>query len=331
MEGFSGGDSAFKWDLASSTYTPSVTVPRTTGGYRGAFANSGTLYKTVTASSKIITGVGYYIPTNNLYIMFYGDGGTTQHITVMRNTGTGLLEIRRGTSSGTLLATGTTQIFLSQWNYIEVSCTVSDTVGEVHVRLNGNTADEVSFTGDTKNGGTNTTIDRVGYFTGSGPAGSAADLYILNDSGPAPNNSFLGDVVVRTLSPVGNGNYSQLTGSDGNSVDNYLLVDEHPYSGTDYVGSPTTGQKDTYAMTDLPAGVTTVYGLQVNSLMAKSDASLAQSRLILRSGGTDYGGTTRVLPTTFTGYYEFYETDPATGVAWTPASVNNMESGMEVM
>lgn len=330
MDGFGGQDYAFKWDLSSSSYTTSSASPRTPGGYRGAFANGGTLFKTIPTSSKVITGAGFTVANNIFWISFYGDAGATQHITITRNTSTGFIEIRRGSSGGVLLATGTTPIFINQWNYIEVSCTVSDTVGEVHVRLNGLPTDEVSYVGDTKNAGTATNIDRVSYYAGSGPAGSAADVYILNDSGTA-NNNFLGDVVVRTLSPAGNGAYSQLTGSDGNQIDNYLLVDEHPYSGVDYAGSSVAGAKDTYAIADLPAGVTSVYGLQVNGMMAKSDASLGQARYVLRSGGTDYPGVTRALTTTFTGYYELHETDPSTGLSWTPSGVNSVEPGMEVV
>lgn len=331
MDGFGGGDTTFKWDLTSSSFTTLTTTPRTPGGYYGQ-GSVESLLKTIPASNKVIVGFGLYSESNS-YISFYGDSGATRHITVVRNTSNGFLEIRRGTEGGTLLATGTQPIFTDQWNYVEVSATISDTIGEVHVRLNGKATDEVSYTGDTKNAGTATTIDRVHLYTGTGAVNdtSFSDLYILDDTGAAPNNDFLGDVVVRTLGPSGNGTYSQLMGSDANQIDNYLLVDEHPYSNTDYVGSAVVGEKDTYAMADLPGGVSTVYGVQVNGKMAKSDASLASARYLLRSGGTDYPGTTRALTTTFTGYYELHATDPATGVAWTPAGVNGIESGMEVM
>lgn len=332
MEGFGGGDVAFKWDPTSGTYSTQSASPRIAGCYYGDVPSGSTLLKSVVASNRLFFGAGFFQSANVIDIGFYGDAGVTRHITIYRNGTTGLLEIRRGTSAGTLLATGTTPIIPSVWNYIEVSCTVSDTIGEVHVRLNGSPTDEVSYTGDTKNAGTATTLDKVSvYMGGAGGTQKLSDLYILNDTGSAPNNTFLGDVVVRTLSPAGNGTYSQLLGSDADSVNNYLLVDEHPYSGTDYTGSATTGQKDAYAMADLPAGVSTVYGVQLNGFMAKSDASFAQSRLLLRSGGTDYGGTTRILSTSFQGYYELYPQDPATSAQWTPANVNNIESGMEVM
>lgn len=335
MDGFGGQDVGYKWDLGSSAYVTASASPRVAGCYYlTSSTGAACVYsKSFTASNRIFLGYGWYTlgTTDNLPLSFYGDGGTTQHISLIRNSTTGLIEIHRGSAGGTLLATGTHAIANNQWNYFEVSVTISDTIGEVHVRLNGQTTDEVSFTGDTKNGGTATTIDRVVFNFSNGTSNRLSDVYLLNDTGPAPNNNFLGDVVVRTLSPSGNGTYSQLVGSDADSVNNYLLVDEHPYSGTDYVGSATVGQKDTYSMTDLPAGVSTVYAMQIAGMMAKSDASLGQARYVVRSGGTDYGGVTRALTTTYTGYYEIYEQNPATAAQWTPTDINNMESGMEVM
>lgn len=331
MDGFGGQDGAFKYDAGSTSYTTSNATPRVPGGYYAIPGNTGDpLYKTIPSSSRVFAAAGFNVRSNYLAVSFFGDTGLTQHITVTRNVATNLLEIRRGSMSGTLLATGVTPVFLNQWNYVEVSATISDTVGEVHVRLNGGVIDEVSYTGDTKNGGTATVIDRVSFYGGSGPPAFISDLYVLNDTGTT-NNNFLGDVAVRTLSPNGNGTYSQLTGSDGNSVDNYLLVDEHPYSGTDYVGSATVGQKDSYALANLPAGVTTVHGVQITGQMAKNDATLASARYMLRSGGTDYGGTTRNLTTSYTGYFELYETNPITSANWTVADVNGLETGMEVV
>lgn len=331
MDGFAGGDGAIgKWDSSANAATATIGAgSRITGSYYGQYGTLQTNSKSFpTAYSKIIMGFGMYDGWSQFYVNFYGDSGVTTHITVMRNTTSGFIEIRRGTNSGTLLATGPTQLLLNTWYYIEISCTISDTVGEVHVRLNGSTTDEVSYTGDTKNGGTNTTIDR---FTMNVDRCRLADLYVLDSSGSAPLNDFLGDVTVRTLSPNGNGNYSQLTNSASNSTNNYSYVDELPYSSTDYVGSATTGLKDSYTMSDLPAGVTKVYALQVSGMMAKSDATLAQARYFVRSAGTDYPAATHALTTSFTGFYDMYTTDPATGVAWTVSGVNNVETGLEIM
>lgn len=333
MDGFSGEDVSYKWDVTSSAYTTLIgATSRVAGCYYGSFSNNPrTIYKTLPASSKIIIGYGVYTNTNQ-YVTFCGDNGATSHITVVRNSGNGRMEIRRGSDSGTLLATGTTPVFVTTWAYVEISVTISDTVGEVHIRFNGQTTDDVSFTGDTKNGGTATTIDRINYCSGNGSVSTSyvADLYILDSTG-ATNNDFLGDVAVRTLAASGNGTDSQLTGSDGDSTNNYLLVDEHPFASADYVGSATSGLRDTYTLADLPGGVSTVYGVQVSGLMAKSDVSLGTAKLVIRSGGTLYDGTTRALSTSYVGYYERYTINPATGLAWTVSDVNGLEAGMEVV
>ena len=332
MDGFGSGDISYKWDMGSQGYSALSTTPRVTGGYSANFGYGRNIYKTIPASNKVIVGFGTIHNSDNPSLTFRGDNGATTHITVVKNTSSGLLEVRRGTSSGTLLAQTSQALLSTQWHYIEVAVIISDTSGEVRVRLNGSTTDEVLYQGDTKNGGTANLIDRIQFSTGSG-AGNyfrLADLYVLNNTGPAPNNNFLGDVVVRTLVPVGNGTYSQLSGSDGNSVNNYQLVDEAPFNTADYVGSATTGQKDTYNMTSLAPGVTAIYGVQMNGSMAKSDASLGQARYILRANGNDINGSVHVLSTSYVGYYDLYENNPTTGVGWTVGDVGGLEAGMEV-
>ena len=327
MDSFAGDDIPTKWDAASTRFGHGSASPRTPGGYYTRLGfGSNTIYKTFSPQTKIYAGAGLF-STN--YISVYGDTGATQHITVARNSSSGAIEIRRGNSGGTLLASSTIVTPASAWFYLEISVTISDTIGEVHVRLDGSTTDIVSYTGDTKNGGTASTIDRISITTITN-ATQVTDFYLLNDSG-STNNTFLGDVAVRALSPNGNGNASQLVGSDGNSTDNYLLVDEKPFSGTDYTGSPTTGQKDTYTVADLPAYTSTVYGVQVTANMLKSDAGASQSRTVIRTGGTDYGGTTQVLSTSAATYSELYEQNPNTSNAWTTGEVNGLEAGMEVM
>lgn len=336
MEGFANtaNDVSHKWDAGSSVFSIVNTnpSPRITGNV-SALMYQTTLKKTITASNKVIVGCASYFPgTAFNEISFFGDAGTVKHISVTRNASTSKMEIRRGAYNGTLLATSTVTIPRDVWVYIEASVTISETVGEVHVRINGDTTDIVSFTGDTKNGGTNDTIDAVSIMgsTGGGGNNHISDIYICNDSG-VENNDFLGDVAVRTLSPNGNGNSSQLTGSDGNQTDNYLLVDEKPFNTTDYTYSSTSGHKDTYGMADLPAAASTVFGVQVNASMRKDDAGLGQARYVLRSGGTDYVGSTETLTTTATTYVGLYEQDPATTSAWTVSGVNSAEAGMEVV
>lgn len=331
MDGFGGNDMQYKWDNGSSIAIFNSASPRVPGGYYALISGNRFFWKSVTPSAQLFVGIGISSETT-CYVTFQGDSGATSHISVIRNGTTGIMEVRRGTSSGTLLATGTQPLYDLTWNYIEMSVTIADSGGNVRVRLNGQTTDEINFTGDTRNGGTSTNIDRI-YLYGSNASlvTYASDLYILNSTGSAPTNTFLGDVAVRTLAPSSNGTDSQLTGSDGDQVNNYLLVDERPYASADYTGGSTPGIRDTYGIADLTAGINTVYGIQINGSMAKSDVSLGTAKLMLRTGGNLFSGTTRALGTTFVTYSELYPINPNTVTNWTVSDVNGLEAGMEVV
>lgn len=141
----------------------------------------------------------------------------------------------------------------------------------------------------------------------------------------------LGDVHVAYLLPNGNGVTSEWVGSDGDSVDNYALIDEHPWQGADYVKPTGTGQRDMYQMADLSAASGQVLAVQVAPSMVKSDAGTPPdtSYVIRESGGTE---TTEVINGIGIGLLQqdtpILHTKPSGG-AWTPAVVNDMQVGVE--
>jgi hypothetical protein len=92
----------------------------------------------------------------------------------------------------------------------------------------------------------------------------------------------------------------------------------------------TAGLLDTYALGNLPASVTTVYGVQVGIQAAKAEPGDGNAKIVTRSGGTNYAPNTYSLGTSYTELTELHEVDPATSAAWTPSGVNALEVGMEV-
>jgi hypothetical protein len=317
-------------------YTSGTTSFFTNGVALGAPQNYGAstanLVKAIPAASEVFTGFRFRAAalSASTILGVLGDTQATSHLVLTLNATTGVLELRRGTNGGTLLASGATAIATGAWNYIEVRSTIADSGGICQVRLNGSTSNEIDFTGDTKNAGTATTVD--GLRLGSGNSNFFfADWYVVNTAGTSPTNSWLGDTVVRTLVPTGDGDLSQLTGSDGNQVSNWQQVDELPPASTDYNGSPTVGNEDTYALADLPSttGVS-VYGVQVSATIAKSDAGTANAQPVLRLSGTDYTTTARTLSTTYTEYPDLYEKNPGTSTYFTAAEVNAAQVGMKV-
>lgn len=327
MDGFDLGDFALR-DYAYSGATAAASATAFSSGRCIATGADNSYWaKNVTASTHIYTGCRIYIPgTYTTTLTLRGDSGATTHISLAIN-GTGSATL---TCGGTQRATAGAGTFGTGgvWFYVEVDATISDTVGVCNVRLNGDTTPVMTYTGDTKNGGTNTTIDQIRW-TQSGNNNSVLydDLYICDSNGSA-NNGFLGDVRVITLMPTGAGNSTGMTPSTGS---NWAAVDEQPYSTTDYVSSSVTNTKDTYTLADLPGTISTVLAVQEMLVAQKNDAGPASVKTVLRTGGTDYASSAVALGTApQTVMNSIRETNPNTSTAWTVANVNAAEFGAQV-
>lgn len=327
IDGCQTGGGSTKWGTGS--FGNRVTPGRFTGS--AAYSNQATLIKDITPTAEVFAAAAFLPDGTNTVdqITCYTDGGTVQHVTVFR-TAAGFIEARRGTRTGTLLATGTTPVPDALWYHLQVHIQVADSGGVVQVRLNGAGTNEINFTGDTKNGGTSTNIDRVTFRTHPVVTDNTwiSDIALLDGTGTV-NNTWPGDCRVQTLVPNGNGDTSQGVGSDSDSTNNYLLVDELPFSSTDYVGFTTDGEGDTYTLTDLAAATTTVKGVQLVFSAAKSDAGTKSIKRRMRSVGTTYVGSSIALGTSYQTSIELFENDPATAAAWTVSGVNALEAGAE--
>lgn len=323
MDGFDAGDYVMKWTATSVNGTSAVTPYSQGLSLYSASAAGGYVWRRIEASTYVYMGFALKFSSADCEIIqVYGDNASLKHVAVATNSD-GTVSILVGS---TVVATSTSILNWSVWNYIEFSASISDTTGTASLRVHG--VEIVSYAGDTKNGGTNDTIDAVRIQRSVGkPAFYIDDFYVCNDTGAAPYNTFLGDTRVYTMTPSAAGNSTQFTPLSG---DNYTNVDELPYSAADYVSSPTSGAVDTYTLTDLPATATTVYGVQHNVIARKGDAGEVSLKPVIRSGGANYSPTATPLVASDVAISELYEQDPATAAAWTVANVNALESGMEV-
>jgi hypothetical protein len=127
------------------------------------------------------------------------------------------------------------------------------------------------------------------------------DLYIDDTTGEAAAAT-VPDRRFAYVLPNADGNYSQCAGSDGNSVNNSLLVDEQPHnSETDYVEATALDQKDTYNMATitLPTG-NSIAAVIPYAYARKTDAAAAT--LItntIRTGGVDLNGADQALASAY--------------------------------
>jgi hypothetical protein len=259
------------------------------------------------------------------FLSFYD--GATLHVDI-RMLADGTL---RATRNGTTLATSTSALSAGTFYSIECKVTIDDAAGVVELRVNGSSTGWINITSqDTRNAG-NASANLI-KINGLGVTNVDYDDFYICDGAGSVNNDFLGDVRVDCYMPDGNGNSSQLVGSDSNSTDNYLLVDEASQNGdTDYVQSSTVNNKDTYTIADMSHTPTSIFGTQLNMVAKKDDSGTRSICSVVRSAGTDYDGDTQALSAaSYVDYRQIRETDPATSAAWTRTNLNNAEFGVKV-
>lgn len=246
---------------------------------------------------------------------------------VFASGGGGLVAVRGSTNIG---STTSVSFTANTWYYVEVKMVLDDSTGSVEVKVNGTT--HLNLTGVDTNPAAGTVYDQVRWQSGttSNQSIDIDDMYLLNGAG-GQYDDFLGDVTVETIRPDGNGNSSQWVGSDADSTDNYLLVDEATYDSADYVQSATTNNKDLYTYGALAAGTGSVKGVVAHGVMQKTASGTQNARQITRIGGTNYNGSSVGLTTTDDLHVQVWEESPATTSDWTISEVNGAEFGVEVL
>jgi hypothetical protein len=254
--------------------------------------------------------------------------GATVHLALAITTGQ-LLVVKRG---ATILATGTTLLPLSSWTYIELKATIHDTTGSYEVRINGVSEAALTASGiDTRNVGATGQWDQIRLAALANANSYIDDLYVCDQSGSAPRNTFLGPVKVETIYPqtdaVAAGSNAGLTPSTG--TDHGALVDETTPNTTDYNSSPTVGLKDTYNYPSLTL-TGTILGMQTNLYVAKSDAVARQVCAVVRAGSVDYDGANVSPLTTFSYFSEVRAQNPNTAADWTSSDIASLQAGMKV-
>jgi len=241
-----------------------------------------------------------------------------------RNSTTGRLEAY---VNGVLVGTSTIAVYAWTWYLIEVHYKMAD-AGDFEVKIDGTL--EIDYAGDTKPG-TDTAFNRFDFTHWGGNWGFGDD-FAMNDTTGEVDNSWCGDGKVILLTPNGNGDVTQLDGSDGNQTDNYLLVDDIPDDGdTTYVESDTIDEYDLYNLS--PCGLTNVdiQRVEVISLTRDTVAAGGKIALKIKTNGVEYDSSDISLLTTFTPCHgTVHRTNPQSGLAWSVADLDALQIGPKV-
>lgn len=215
------------------------------------------------------------------------------------------------------------------WRSVALVCFIDPVVGWASFYIDG--IQRMTYSGDT---GSDTIVGM--FFGGRYRAGAAAwasscygdDFYVDTSDGTEPDEAV---PPLRFLwSPAdGNGPSSQWDGSDGNSTDNYLLVDDAPPDGdTTFVYTSTVNEKDVYATAAITVPVGYTLQAAIPTALAKRSSTTEQIRLVTHDGATYQNGADQDLPTSYTPMWERFTTQPDAS-AWDETDFNNSSFGAE--
>jgi hypothetical protein len=292
--------------------------------YSHVFVGMGIRCNAVGSFTGVILGLWDTTATAQVGLRINSDGS----ISVYR--GASSADTLIGTSAAGAFALGSTA---ADYHMVELEVIfATGATGEVRVRVAGAQVLEV-LTVQTANSA-NAYCNHIGLNTKTTGSANYAydDLYLNDDSGSAPHNTFYGEAfVVERSIPNGDGDSSQWLGSDGNSVNNFQLVDDGGNDDTDYVASGTVSQEDTYAGSDLTNGTGTIIGVESNIVARKDDVATREIAAVLRPASTSYPQTTRAMAGTYALFWERVDINPETSLPWSIASINSNKIGQRVI
>lgn len=210
------------------------------------------------------------------------------------------------------------------WHYVEVKVQMTEVNGFAQVRVDGV---EVINTGL---GDPITTAEReatqIRLQSTQGWDDFRDDVYVCDGLGGI-NDDFLGDVYVKQVLPSGQGNHADGIGSDGNSIDNYLLVDEATADTDDWVALAQNGDMESYTIPALDTGEVPI-GVRIASLNGFGDQSQEITHF-LRIGATNYlNALTHNVLLAYGWSDSYWNSNPATAVAWAEDDLDGAEIGV---
>ena len=300
---------------ASSSYAMLWTIPSTVqfrDGFHVRLANS-------------------YTAGNALYVASWRTAADAEAGSLRYQSNTGQLHLY---TSGVYRAS-ISGININTWYHIGVDARINLSTGWAKVYVNG--ALVLSFSGNT--GSTNLTRIVLGCDPQVGNQLDSGSYYYYDDitiddttdeGAPAPVPDRRWDYKASADADEAE-TYKEWAGSDGNSVDNYALVDEIPHnSDTDYVSAGAADLKDSYkhATFSLPANGT-IKSVVPIAVAKKGDATDCQLALGTRLSATDLIGSGQALPTSYGLAVWERQTAKPGGGAWEEADVNAAELVIE--
>jgi hypothetical protein len=246
----------------------------------------------------------------------------------------GVISVWRGNrASNNRLATSIAGVWQEGEDFhFEVYGVIAASGGSIEVRIN--TVPVIQLVGaNTKGSSLSGNYDShyIGGFVNNNSANYWIDDFFANDTTGAQNNTWLGNVRVKTQFITANGAIDNFTiGGSSPAATQWQSVNNQNLDDTKYVYSPNIGDIDLFTP-DPNLNSPLVHAVQVRAALRQDDATQRVARHLLRIGATNYLGTVdHYTNQTYTFYRTRWELNPATGVAFTGSDVNGLQAGVKV-
>jgi hypothetical protein len=337
QSGFEITDTTVEMDfvLAASASTVSISSTKArTGTYSLRIQANNYVYKN-SPSSMTQCRVGFHInhvgqPAADVTRVFSLSSGGTETIRVFYDEATSNWQLRAG---ATTVATVTDTPFSTNnvWHHLAIDVKIHASTGWIYLYRDGVVV--ASWNGQTTQGAAN--INRLNIDTES-----SSNIW---NTAPYFDNFYWDDTTGESaplappayyFHPVfanGNGNYSQWTGSDSDSTNNYLHVDDTtPDGDTTYVRSVATGERDSYSVSDytIPPGQTATAVIPFTVIKNEASGGTLNTALFTRVSSVDQDSTAVASTTAYQMQWSRQTTKPGGG-SWDQSSINSMEVGIK--
>lgn len=259
-----------------------------------------------------------------------------RYLTIAENIGTGFTVHLGPDYSGTKIAQSKIIPTIDKWYVIEGHF-ILDAVNGLHEFKVDGEIQCANYEGDTRYTSYSLydyryLINNAWIIGGSSALQHWDDIAINFNDGSGANDGWCGDGRTIRCVPNGNGDSSQWVGSDGNSTDNYLLIDETPVNTTDYVGATISGYTDLYnveSLSETPIAINTLwveaYGIQLN-------ADNKGTNLGIKTNSVEYWSPPVIYET---GGYTVevssgWDVNPYTSSGWDTSAITSLQIGARI-
>lgn len=209
------------------------------------------------------------------------------------------------------------------FHLMEMECVIDDSAGRITVYWDD--VQIINLTAQDTRNGTPTTVDRIKWNpTASSTAAAYYDHTFVWDSATRPADQYY----IETISVDADGATLNWTPSTG--ADHFAVVDELPASTADYLQASTVGNIDELIAASLSDTPTAILGAKVRGFFNKTDVTVREVRMGVKSGATTSAGTTTAITQTGTAVARTLLTDPDTAAAWTASGINALRLRPEV-